>query len=185
VAAEDARLAAAAQVALDKLEIHAALVRWCRGLDLGDAELIASAYHPDAVDEHGTEHYTGATAGPGYVGKHLRKFRRHLHTVFNASIEVDGDRADCESYSIAYLVLADPDDPAKERLMTVAGRYLDRFERRDGVWRIAFRKFLIDWRTTTEIEPRGADGPFEGKRSADDPSYALLRLLARPTSHGA
>jgi ketosteroid isomerase-like protein len=169
-------------LALDKLEIREALVRWCRGLDLGDAELLASVYHEDAVDEHGTEHYTGATAGHGYVAKHLRKFRRHLHTVFNETIAVDGDVAHCESYSLAYLVL-DGSGPDEELLMTVAGRYLDRFERRDGVWKIAFRRFLIDWRTTAPIMPRGADGPFEGRRSRDDPSYELLTLLDGAT-HG-
>ena len=146
---------------------------------------MATVYHDDAVDEHGTEHYTGTTAGPGYVAKHLRKFRRHLHTTYNESIAVDGDIAHCESYSIAYLVLADDRDPEREVLMTVAGRYLDRFERRDGAWKIAFRRFLIDWRTTAEIEPRGADGPFEGRRSRDDPAYAVLTLLAEHPTHRA
>jgi hypothetical protein len=168
---DEAGLTSQAQVALAKLEIREALIRWCRGLDRGDSELLASAYHPDAVDEHGTEHYSGISAGPGYVAKHMRKFRRHLHTLSNETIEVDGDHAMCESYSIAYLVVDDPNDSGLATLLTVGGRYFDRFERRDGGWKIARRKFVVEWRTTCTIEPRGLDGPYEGRRDSSDPSY--------------
>ena len=55
------------QELLDKQQIHEALMRYARGVDRGDAALICSAYHPDAVDEHGVGDYTGVTVGPGIV----------------------------------------------------------------------------------------------------------------------
>ena len=44
-------------------EIRELLTRYCRGVDRMDAELIASAYHPDAIDEHGMTQFTGETVG--------------------------------------------------------------------------------------------------------------------------
>ena len=41
------------QALVDKQAILEVLTRYCRALDRGDAALIASAYHPDAVDDHG------------------------------------------------------------------------------------------------------------------------------------
>ena len=35
------------------IEIKQVLYMYCRGVDRGDAELIRSVYHPDAIDEHG------------------------------------------------------------------------------------------------------------------------------------
>ena len=34
---------------LDRAQIHDALMRYCRGVDRGDSELVLSALHPDAT----------------------------------------------------------------------------------------------------------------------------------------
>src|SRR5580698_10968530 len=47
-------LAAQVRYLTDRQEILDCLNRYCRGLDRLDPELIASAYHPDAVDNHYT-----------------------------------------------------------------------------------------------------------------------------------
>jgi len=56
---------------------------------------------------------------------------------------------------------------------SVAGvRYLDRFERRAGSWRIARRQVVVDWHFVQEL--RGTDvaeGYAMGRRGRDDPSY--------------
>src|SRR5690606_8703026 len=43
----------ALQAALDREAIHTVLMRYCRGVDRLDRDLIASVYHPDAYDHHG------------------------------------------------------------------------------------------------------------------------------------
>ena len=51
-------------------------------------------------------------------------------------------------------------------------RYIDRFEKRGGEWRIAHRQVVYDW---SKIEPIAAEYPNEqfehGKRSREDASY--------------
>ena len=38
---------------LDRQEIHDCLMRYSRGVDRLDPDLIRSAYHDDAIDDHG------------------------------------------------------------------------------------------------------------------------------------
>jgi hypothetical protein len=52
---------AALQRLLDKGAIREASLRYTRGIDRHDAEIMAAAYHPDATDDHGA--YIGDPAG--------------------------------------------------------------------------------------------------------------------------
>ena len=38
----------------DERAIERRLVDYCRGVDRGDAALVASVYHPDGTDDHGS-----------------------------------------------------------------------------------------------------------------------------------
>ena len=62
---------------------------------------------------------------------------------------------------------------------SVAGlRYVDRFERRDGEWRIAKRQIVIDWqRDDPVVGGSGARSPETqyGRRDRDDPVYHFGR----------
>ncbi len=52
------------------------------------------------------------------------------------------------------------------------GRYVDRFERRNGEWRIAHRLSIREWDAKEHIEPAFAAGRFtEGRRDHTDPAY--------------
>jgi ketosteroid isomerase-like protein len=174
----------------DKQEIHDVLLRWCRGIDRGDEALMASCYHADAIDEHGSTNYTGETAAHGYISKHKRVFKRHMHLTLNALIEVDadGERATSESYFVASLV---PNQSGPEALMLAGGRYLDRLERRGGDWRIAHRHMIMEWLTKADQVPNGAwralvdtqsddllahEYPYTGDRSPADASYQYLPI---------
>jgi len=53
--------------------------------------------------------------------------------------DIDGDTAHCETY---YLFAARNRDDTN---WIAGGRYFDRFERRDQVWRIALRTNVIEW----------------------------------------
>ena len=173
----------------DTQEIHEVLLRWCRGIDRGDEELMRSAYHPDAVDEHGANTYTGETAARAYIEKHRRAFKRHMHLTLNTLIEVDGDTATAESYMIASLV---PNRSGPEALMLAGGRYLDRLERRAGEWRLIHRHMIMEWLTSVDQMPGerwreivdSAAGdllphelPYTGDRSPGDASYRYFCTL--------
>jgi hypothetical protein len=116
-------------------------------MDRHDADLIASAYHPDAVDDHGTfrgtvsqfiEHVNGD--GNGSPGVHAENLLAHHHYVTNITIDLTGDVAHTETY---YLFAGQRRDGSGTSL--VFGRYIDRQERRDGRWAIAARRVILDW----------------------------------------
>jgi ketosteroid isomerase-like protein len=163
---------AAMQKVLDKQAIHEAILRYCRGVDRGDAELICSTYHPDAVDEHGSNRFTGLTVGPGIVDL-MRSARLSMHHVTNQLIELHGpDRASCETYFTVWQTMA---RDGEDHVLHSLGRYLDRFERRDGEWKIAQRLVVVEH---TQLLPPGGEVPPSrpglGCRDRRDPSYEVL-----------
>lgn len=119
--------------AKDRQEIHDCLLRYTRGVDRHDMELMKSAYHPDAWDEHGVAEGDPVVFCNWAIGWHGEFQHRHQHVINNHTVELDGDIAHGETY---YLFVADN----KEGPPTLAyGRYVDRFEKRDGKWAIAHR----------------------------------------------
>ena len=66
---------------------------------------------------------------------------------------------------------------------TVFGRYLDRYERREGRWKFSHRSLVFDHGEVRAVDEAamaqlGADAP-NGTSGKDDPSWAL-GLLAGP-----
>ncbi|OHV30445.1 MULTISPECIES: nuclear transport factor 2 family protein [Pseudofrankia] len=162
---------AAIQQLLDKQAIREAIMRYCRGVDRADPDLISSAYHPDAVDDHGRQRYTGATVGRG-IADLARSWKVSAHHVTNQLITLHGDEtAGCETYFMAWQSM---ETDGEERLLLALGRYVDRFERRDGEWKIANRLVIVE---LTYIAPAGGPPPpllGLGSRDRNDPSYAEL-----------
>src|ERR1700760_2685809 len=76
---------------LDKEAIREVLLRYARGIDRHDDDLMASAYHPDAIDDHGA--YIGDPQGliRHAHDTHSRNWSVHHHFVSNQSIDLQGD----------------------------------------------------------------------------------------------
>lgn len=153
----------------DCIELVYALAR---AIDRCDADQIAACYHDDATDDHGLIAGTIQEFVAGVIPM-LRSMKRTQHNVTNILIRVNGDQARGEAYFIAQHTVLGGD---KETEMFAAGRYLDRFERRAGLWRIAHRHAVYDW--TASIPASGGwDGPpmssllRRGERGTGDPSY--------------
>ncbi|QJE74408.1 nuclear transport factor 2 family protein [Aerophototrophica crusticola] len=128
---------------LDRQAIQDCLARYCRGMDQKDRRLLASAYWPEAQGPEGVE------GGLAAIGAAIEQAvgtgctpHRCMHKLGNVLIRLEGDRAEVESYVVAYHWVR---EGGVERQVVVGGRYLDRFERRDGDWRIAERRFVLDW----------------------------------------
>lgn len=160
---------------LAREQIRDVLYRYCRGVDRGDAKLIASVYHADAIDEHGAFRGPGVEFA-GYVVQAMDAVSIvGQHHLTNILIEVDGHRAAAESYFIA-LHPHQPEGEAAPILAAVGGRYLDRFECRDGVWKIAHRQVVLDWtqeRLSGDAWAAEAHFPGGGRRE-NDPSAGLF-----------
>jgi len=124
----------------DRAAIWRCLQRYARGVDRFDPELIKSAFHPDAVDDHG-KFVGGPDAFVDWaIGQHTKAHLGHLHNLFNHTCDLDGDEAHAETYFM-FAAMNREGTP----LVLNGGRYLDRFEKRDGEWRIAYRTCMREW----------------------------------------
>jgi ketosteroid isomerase-like protein len=154
-------------------EIRDVMRRYVRGVDRYDLEAVRSCYHPDATDERGP--YRGDVEGfLAYLDSErgLRMFERTMHCIADQSVEVHGDEALSESMAIGYHQLT-------EEHYLLGLRYVDRFERRGGEWRIAHRKVAYDWairRPIVDSDLLPEDFP-RGVRGGGDVVYT--HLLAR------
>jgi SnoaL-like domain len=135
-------VAIAAQLA-DREAIRHCVLRYCRGLDRLDEAMLREVYWPDATDDHIT--YSGPAEGFIEVAREmLSAIPRTQHLLGNMLIEMRDDAsADCESYFQAYHLIEDENSGSHD--LVVAGRYVDRFEKRNDEWRIAQRSIIVDW----------------------------------------
>lgn len=140
--------------------------------------MLRSVYWEDAFDDHCL--FTGnREALIAWVLPLLRQREATSHSVSNILIRANGDKAQAESYFEGYHVVR-AESGAKGFLQ--GGRYLDRFERRSGEWRIAFRKVVVDWfreyaeAGDWEKGPQGHTRIAPGRRYPGDDSYSLLDL---------
>ncbi|MET0363210.1 MAG: nuclear transport factor 2 family protein [Sphingobium sp.] len=124
---------------LDRQDIYDCLVRMSRGTDRADRELFLTAFHADAVIAAGP--FVGSPEDLFDWSAQLQEMahKATYHILLNHSCEIDGDSAHAETY---YLYIAQNRD---ETNLFAGGRYLDRFERRDGVWGLIVRNNSIEW----------------------------------------
>jgi SnoaL-like domain len=150
-----------------------ALANHSRGVDRADANLLGSAYHSDAVVDYGF--YAGpADAFVDMMVTAMKAAAPTLHRTSNCDIRVHGDLAVSESYVVAYV-----EDAEKQRM--VFGRYLDQHMKRDGVWRLSHRTYVMDGNinrptTIARADPPAAHDHFvpSGAKGAADAGRALL-----------
>jgi hypothetical protein len=163
---------------LAKQEIQELACRYSRGLDRLDEELLHSVFFEDAWCEYGF--YNGPPAD--FIGFALGALGEHAanhHMIGNVLIDVQGDEAFGEVYFNAYHKV--PAGEAFEDVL-IAGRYLDRYEKRDGVWKIAYRSERNDWsHTRPPNDPYFEQAP-DGLRGArrDDAVYDLEARRKKP-----
>ena len=150
-----------------------------RGHDRHDVELMMSVYHDDGVDEHGPNVMLGPEYGESANESHSSVFEDHLHNITTHTCEIDGDVAHCESYVMGAMRMRD-----HKTVTLMGGRYLDRLERRDGVWKIALRRCTIEWMLdgdTSLIHSGAVQGFLKGTWDTSDLSYARpLKIDSEP-----
>jgi hypothetical protein len=176
---------------LAKDEIREVIYRVAKGTDRKDADLIASGYHPDGVDDHGVFYGTGKDFSTWCVATTQGTISQHF--LGQIIIELDGDKAYSESYVDCH-VLMRPYGRDEDMDMFHGCRYLDKFERRDGgPWLISHRLLCWDWAYYIPAGDRfdfvvpGEDSPRDsgfvwGAYGRADPSYHIAEFpLPRPS----
>ena len=159
----------AVQELLDKAAIREVLWRYCRGVDRRDADILTSCYWADACDDHVGNEYSGETVGQGLVDWMNEIMVRTSHNITTNNIEVHGDTAGSESYTTSMHVMKDGGEG--HAFFSVA-RYVDRFERRGGEWKIASRLVVTEFSGAVTMEMSAYESPARQDRT--DPSYAVL-----------
>jgi len=128
------------------VELANLIGRYAECIDRGDfdgmADLLADAV---VADEGGSSPLSGREAIRQLFARTARLYPdgtpRTKHVTTNLILEIDeaADRATARSY---WTVLQATEGLPLQPIL--AGRYLDSFERRDGRWRFAERRFAVD-----------------------------------------
>jgi hypothetical protein len=168
--------AALLQELVDRQAIHDVLMSYSRGVDRLDRELILSVYHSDATDDHGVFIGGPTEFADWVIGMHTRLHLSHQHCQFNSTIDLDGDVAHAETY---YMFIGM--NRSGEPLAMSGGRYLDRFERRDGRWAIAARVCLRDWAPLKQVAT-SLDQSAMTVVDLDDHTRRMMREGPQPAS---
>jgi hypothetical protein len=155
-------------------EIRRVIARYCRGIDRLDLDLVRSCYHHDAHDEHGS--FSGTVDEYiAWVSELLAKYDATMHFVGNQLVEFEGsETALVETYGIS-IHRSTSDKPHLN--LTTGFRFVDRFERRDGEWRIARRVAVTDWSLRHRPDDWWplAEHHRLGRRGPDDAVYSERR----------
>jgi hypothetical protein len=155
-------------------DIRCVIHRCARGVDRRDWALVAACFHDDATQTIGSFGTGRAKDCLEWTREMLEDCVSSTHFVGNVLIEVDGNSAVAESYCLGLHRRARPDGTIDDAVANV--RYLDRFSRRAGEWRIVDRTCVFD---PGRVDPLAVDYPIApgatvGRSCPDDASYGLL-----------
>jgi hypothetical protein len=157
-----------------RIAIRDLLVRFGRGADRRDSELILSCFHPDA-----SVAYTAAPETPAQLAERLTGSAgaaiNSVHFLANELVHIDGDRAASESYVIIVQRFLEDGALSDARIV---GRFLDLLELRDGEWRISERTLVVDQDRIDPVGPQWEDPMkpllIKATRDRSDFSYETL-----------
>ncbi len=141
----------------DRQAIVDTLQRYIRGIDRHDKDLVRSAFWPDARINLGAP-----SSREEYVDREeaaLAAYAHHQHHITGQTIDIQGSTAHVESYVWFIAVPRDTrkDTPGphatpgrplvSEDTQLGSGRYIERWEKRDGEWKILVREYAHDVNT--------------------------------------
>ena len=169
------------QTLIDRQDIMDCLTRFSRGIDRLDRAVFLSAFHDDAIIAAGP--FVGGPVDlcDWSFGLHDEMQILTQHNLLNHTCEIDGHSAHTETY---YMFVARNKD---ESVWLAGGRYVDRLERRNEIWKIALRTNAIEWSVAPDAMPipfgdiPGIDLNGKSERSLSDISY--IRPLVNKRSH--
>jgi len=169
------------QEMLDEFALSKLVHTYCRAVDRGDFATLQALYHHDAVDAHGEV----STGSVDEFLKTLEASRPHIrsmqHNVTTVNFVIDGNLAEGEIYTIATHTFGAGD---RDVDVIIGGRYLDKYEKRDDIWKIIERTIVTDWAhvhdpSSVDVSHPITRGTLKGSPGADDPSHQFFSLFSR------
>ena len=125
-----------------------------------------ATYHDDAIDNHGMFN------GPidefiKFCRQHHERYDMFMHLLGSPNIDVDGSKAFAETYCLLIQRMKPQKTyNADVALHVMAGsRFLDRFEKRNGLWKVSERQVIVEWfrnewSWTLRLPARGVEAAF-------------------------
>ncbi len=172
---------------LDKQAITELIMAYCNAADRHDHGRMRALYHADAIDEHG--HFARGPA-MDFIDKlpEIQKGMEILHhNVTTVNLKLDPAswsaaghaRAEGEVYIIAFHKVK---DGGKGFDVLIGGRYFDKYEKRDGVWKFSHRSIVADWAypatpSNVDLDHPFLAGAYIGRPGPADPSYGFFSLF--------
>lgn len=150
--------------------IRACLAAYCRGVDRRDMDLVRSAFHDDAWDDHGNAYQGGPDGFVEFVRERMSAYLSTMHALHQSLFEFESDTsAQVETYCLALHRFGEPSGRLMARNLGV--RYIDRFENRHGSWRITRRTVVVDSDETYPVH--GCEGRVGASRGRHDRDESL------------
>lgn len=148
---------------------------YIQSVDRCDLELLKSTFHADGVVRFGIFDGNAHEFCDFDIPFIKENLTMGSHRFSTATIEFDSDtRVRAESYMLGNA--AAPGADGKLLNFPDNMRYLDVWEKRDGIWRMYSRDLVMDWNAFWPYSQRDA-GEFasmrRSSRNTDDPAYAL------------
>jgi ketosteroid isomerase-like protein len=143
----------------DRLAIRALVDAYAHGVDRRDPEGVAALFTDDGVlaiyegDPSETQP-ARVRRGRGEIATALERLSRYrvtTHFLGQHSVELAVGAATGETYCMAHHLSEVDGGVLRDRVLAI--RYLDRFVRVDGVWRIAERVLVTDWADDRAVSP--------------------------------
>ena len=143
--------------AADRLAIRELFDAYAHCADRRDAEGQKALF---TVDTRFAVYMSGEGTEPSYVidGREaltpvfadLRQYDATTHFNGQSTIDLNGDRAKGESYTIAHHLFT---ANGERKIMIASLRYLDTFVKIDGAWYFQERNLILDWSETRVSVP--------------------------------
>ncbi len=161
-----------------KDEIQDCMKRYARGVDRRDWDMVRGCFHSDATDHHG-EFRGNSEQFIEWVSTRHENLPFSMHYLLNCMIEFASETtAMVETY---FWAIQRREEIATDKTVSgtdheVFGRYIDKFENRGGIWRVANRKVAYDStrQTPSTNHLRKMVGVL-GSRDQSDPVFGLLQ----------
>jgi ketosteroid isomerase-like protein len=153
---------------VEKERIRELLARWSRASDRADDAGIAACYLENSVDSHGPFLGTGKEFAERPL-RHSDAVISTTHFLGQSIIDLDGDKAYCETYFLCPEVRKFDGDALYIQIM---GRYLDVVRKVSGLWLIESRRVVLDWASEESANAwRALDGFPRSQPWPDDEIY--------------
>jgi ketosteroid isomerase-like protein len=168
------------QEMLDEFQLRKLVHAYCRAVDRGDLAKLRDLYHHDAEDAHGAFSTGSADDFLGALSAARPYIRSMQHNITTVNFAIESNSAEGEVYTIATHTLSAGDRDVE---IVVGGRYLDKYEKRDGTWKLIARTIVTDWAHVNDpslvdlSHPITRDTP-KGSPDGDDPSQRFFSLLS-------